>query len=174
MDRGSAQGEDFAVAMHDIHKKTRETLKKNVDKYKRKADLKRKDVQFKVGDLVLVHFRKERLPKGKYTKLMMKNIGPCKVVHKYENNAYEIELPPGVSISTIFNVVDLYPYKESDFVGQGEGAEDGDIKWVKDLPPSQPMQLGAILDSREVKRTRRKFYKEHLVKWLSLPNGDST
>lgn len=48
------------------------------------------------------------------------------------------------------------------------------MEWVKDLPPSQPMQLEAILNSREVKRTRRKFYKEHLVKWLGLPNKDAT
>lgn len=76
--------------MHEIHKHIRETLEKNVDKSKQKANLKRKDVQLKVGDLVLEHLRKERLPKGKYTKIMMKKIGPCKVVHKYGNNAYEI------------------------------------------------------------------------------------
>lgn len=65
----------------------------------------------------------------------------------------------------------MYPYKESDFVGQGEeGAEDANMEWVKDLPPTHPMQLEAILDSREVKRTRRKVNKEHLVKWLGLQN----
>lgn len=90
MDRRSAQGEDFALAMYDIHKQIRETLEKNVEKYKRKADLKRKDVQFKVGDLVLAHLRKEIFPKGKYTNLMMKKIGPCKGLHKYGSNAYEI------------------------------------------------------------------------------------
>ncbi|XP_057826199.2 uncharacterized protein LOC131037953 [Cryptomeria japonica] len=159
MDR-NAQGEDFVAAMHDIHKQVEETLEKNVDKYKRKADLKKRDVQFKVGDL---HLSKEGLPKSKYTKLMMKKIGPCKVVHKYDNNAYEIELPPGVAISPIFNVTDLYPYKESDFAGQGEGGvEDADMEWVNDLSLAQPTQLEAILDSREVKRTR-KVYKEHQV-----------
>lgn len=119
IDRRSAQGEDFATAMHNIHKQVKETLEKNVDKYKRKGDLKKRDVQFKVGDLVLAHLRKERLKKGKYTKLMMKKIGPSKVAHKYGNNAYEIELPLWVSISPIFNAPDLYPYKESDFAGQG-------------------------------------------------------
>lgn len=48
------------------------------------------------------------------------------------------------------------------------------MQWFKDLPPAQPMQLEANLDSREVKRTRRKVYKENLVKWLGLPNEDAT
>lgn len=118
MNKRSSQGKYFATTMHDIHKQVKETLEKNLDKYKRKVDLKKRDVQFKVGDLVLAHLRKERMPKGKYTKLMMKKIGPCKVAHKYGNNAYEIELPSGVAISPILNVADLYPYKESNFVGQ--------------------------------------------------------
>ena len=41
----------------------------------------------------------------------MKKIGPCKVIRKFGENAYEIELPDGVRISPIFNIVDLYPYK---------------------------------------------------------------
>jgi hypothetical protein len=50
-------------------------------------------------------------PRGMYNKLKIKKIGPCKVIRKFGENAYEIELPDGVRISTIFNVVDLYPYR---------------------------------------------------------------
>ena len=55
--------------------------------------------------------RKERLPKGQPTKLHMKKIGPFKLLHKYGTNAYELELPPDLGISPIFNVCDLYAYK---------------------------------------------------------------
>lgn len=82
-DKRSAQGEDFAVTMKDIHDQVRETLQKNVDKYKAKADERKRDVQFKVGDLVMAHLKKERLPKGQPTKLLMKKIGPCRIVHKF-------------------------------------------------------------------------------------------
>jgi hypothetical protein len=61
--------------------------------------------------LILAHLRKERFPRGTYNKMKMKKIGPCKVIRKFGANAYEIELPDGVRISSIFNVMDLYPYR---------------------------------------------------------------
>jgi hypothetical protein len=50
----------------------------------------------------------------------MKKIGPCKILRKFDANAYEIELPDDVGISPIFNVSDLYPYRKDDT----EGSED--------------------------------------------------
>ena len=41
----------------------------------------------------------------------MKRIGPCKVLEKYGPNAYKVYLPKDITISPIFNVKDLIPYK---------------------------------------------------------------
>lgn len=72
----SAHVEDFIVTMKDIHEQVRDTLKKSVGKYKESADLRKKDVQYKVRDMVFSYLRMERFPKGKYNKLMMKKNGP--------------------------------------------------------------------------------------------------
>jgi hypothetical protein len=47
----------------------------------------------------------------------MKKIGPCKILRKFDANAYEIELSDGVDISPIFNVSDLHPYRKDDTEG---------------------------------------------------------
>jgi hypothetical protein len=50
----------------------------------------------------------------------MKKIGPYKILRKFDANTYEIELLDGVGLSSIFNVADLYTYRNDDT----EGFED--------------------------------------------------
>jgi hypothetical protein len=93
--------------------------------------------------LILTHLRKERFPRGTYNKLNMKKIGPCRVLKKIGENAYEIELPDGIEISPIFNVSDLYPYKDEE---AETNDEQSGIQWRKQMPIANKPQMEQILD----------------------------
>ena len=110
----SAGAEDFAAEMHKLHDRVKEQLHNNNQKYKSRVDQKRREVQFKVGDEFLSHLRKERFPRGMYNKLKVKKIGPCNILKKFAADAYGIEFPDNVGISSIFNVAYLYPYRRDE------------------------------------------------------------
>ncbi|KAK8937290.1 hypothetical protein KSP39_PZI011761 [Platanthera zijinensis] len=52
-----------------------------------------KELQRKEGDLVWIHLRKERFPRGHAGKLQPRADGPFRVSERINNNAYKIELP---------------------------------------------------------------------------------
>ena len=107
----SASAEEFAEAMKELHGRVKQRLMESNQEYKRRADQRKRQLHFEVGDLVLAHLRKERFPRGTYNKMKMKKIGPCKVLKKFGENSYEIELLDGIGISLIFNASELYLYK---------------------------------------------------------------
>ena len=123
--------------------------------------MKRRLVNFEVGDLVLAYLRKERFPRGQYNKLKHKKIRPCKILRKFYTNAYELELPTSIGISPIFNIADLYPYTINDTGQTGEDnnpAEPKKADWLKQMPTARPAEAEANLETKISKKTRGKEY----------------
>jgi hypothetical protein len=126
----SVGAEDFVAEMQELHNQIKDKLKRSSNEYNRRADQHRRKLQFEVGYQVLAHLRKERFPRGTYNKLKLKKIRSCKILRKFGENAYEIEMPEGVGISPIFNIADLYPYRED---GAGRLEDQKEIQWKKKM-----------------------------------------
>src|SRR3954467_350387 len=124
-----------------IHEKTKEAIEKKGKYTADRVNKKRKEVLFQPGDMVWVHFRKDRFPQQRKSKLQPRGAGPYKVLAKINDNAYKIDLPiDEFGVSNSFNVADLTPYDGADLGASGstpfEGGEDEDISSPLPLYPN--------------------------------------
>jgi hypothetical protein len=58
----------------------------------------------------MVHLHKGRLPAGTSGKMKNKKNGPCKIIKKINDNAYVVDLPNNLAISSTFNVANIFEY----------------------------------------------------------------
>ena len=166
--RVSDDGVAFAEHIQQVHQEVREALKTSNEAYAVAANQHCRAKEFEEGDMVLLHLRRERVPKGAYHKLKPRKIGPCKVLKKISSNAYLVELPPELQISPIFNVADLYSFEGFD------GEVTPVAEQVGNLPTIQQDVIQKVLDVKEVKSRRGHQYRRFLVKWLGKPVTEST
>ena len=110
----SIAAEHMADRIKAIQEEVRLNLEAANAKYKAAADRKRRVKVFEVGDLVMVYLRKGRLPAGTFNKLNDKKHGPYQIIKKINDNAYQVNLPAEMAISSTFNVADLFEYYPPD------------------------------------------------------------
>ena len=80
-----------------------------------------------------------------------------------------------LEISPIFNVSDLYSFKDSDTftTEMAVSGDDRPVEWKEQLPKKGQQEIEAILDKRVSKRTRNKDHFQYLIKWKQQPLEDS-
>ena len=73
-----------------------------------------------------LHIRKDRFPQERKSKLLPRADGPFKVLARYNDNAYKVELPRDkYNMSDIFNVKDLSPYQGDEDFDPRSGLSQG-------------------------------------------------
>ena len=129
------------------------------------ADGHRRDVQYKVGDLVYLKLRPYRLCSLAHKlneKLSPRFFGPYKVLQRVGPVAYKLELPSSTSIHPVFHVSQL---KQA--LGSNERSQplrsllDADLEWL--VEPESVLGVRTTAMGNEV-----------LVQWKGLPSFEAT
>ncbi|KAL4368062.1 hypothetical protein GQ457_05G022630 [Hibiscus cannabinus] len=123
-------GKDKAEYVKKLHHKIKENIEKRTKQYEQQANKGRKKATFEPGDWVWIHFRKERFPAQRKSKLSPRGDGPFQTLEKINDNAYKIDLPEKYNVSVTFNVSDLSLYEPGPDLRttrSQEGENDEDI-----------------------------------------------
>ncbi|KAK1605082.1 hypothetical protein QYE76_028755 [Lolium multiflorum] len=90
-ERVNMEASKRADFVRKIHVKTKELIEKKGKSNAARMNKKRKEMLFKPGDMVWVHFRKDKFSKLRKSKLKPRGAGPYKVLAKINDNAYQEE-----------------------------------------------------------------------------------
>ncbi|KAJ7968029.1 Retrotransposon protein, putative, Ty3-gypsy subclass [Quillaja saponaria] len=146
-------------------------LEKASKRMKKWADKGRRQLEFQVGDLVLVKLTKEQLKglRRQDHKLIRKYEGPLPIVSKVGKVAYKIDLPPWMKIHPVIHVSNLKPYHPD----PEDPARNQSTRPAVNLkkPPSRVAE--EILAERRV-IIRRRPRLEFLVKWKGLGDEETS
>jgi hypothetical protein len=154
----SAEAQKLADRLVDDMQVAKRSLQNAQQRQAALANKRRRNVQFKVGDSVMLSTVNIRLKAVGSPKLLPRFVGPFEVTEKVSNTVYRLDLPARWSIHNAFHVSLLKKHQRSDR--------------VQPLPPplelagdNNVFELERILLHRDVKRGRR-VVREFLLKWL--------
>lgn len=137
------------------------------------ANLKRREVEFEVGDRVYLSTENLRI-ENRAPKLASKFIGPFRIIKKINKVAYELELPESMKIHPVFHVSKLKKDKDGSAAFPAR-------KYDERHPPivteegEEEFEVEQVVDKRIRKRGRKgKSVTEYLVLWKGYPEHERT
>jgi hypothetical protein len=107
--RLSIKVDEMADYLRGVHDRVKKAIEDSNATCKAHSDSHRRKVTFEVGDLVWAVLTRDRFPIGEFNKLRERKIGPCEILQKINDNAYQVCLPSHLKTSNVFNVKHLIP-----------------------------------------------------------------
>jgi hypothetical protein len=104
---------EMRIRLQEAQRDARACLLAAQSRQKAYADKHRQDLEFEVGDKVLLSTQHAKLSAIGCKKLLPKRIGPFKVLARVGAVAYRLELPPHLKWHGVFHVSLLRPYRDS-------------------------------------------------------------
>ena len=160
----------FAKAWQEQTDLARACLHKAGKRTKKWADQKRRDVQFQVGDLVLVKLHLVLRNPGMHKGLVRRYEGPFKVLKRVGKVAYKLELPAKLKVHPVFHVSMLKPFHEDQ--------EDPDRGKSQRAPigvkASYDKEVQCILADRVVRQKSHRPRHEYFVRWKGFPDSEAS
>ena len=157
--------------LHDDIARARTHIEAAQQRQKHYADQHRRDVQFAVGDLVLLSTQHLRLAgnESRAAKLSSPFIGPFKIRRIVNDNAYELDLPPSLQIHPVINITRLKAYRDGSQLFPSRPPPDS-------RPPAEITDDGEEAYEVEEIMGRRGSgtRREYLVKWRGYPQWEWT
>jgi len=151
-----AGAEKFIEKMKEIQEKAKAALGKAQEEMRKYADRKRSDVEYKVGDLVMLSIKdlKYQMVGRRTEKLMERFVRPYKIKKVVSSNIVELELPTTIKIHPVVNISRICRY-----MGQVEGQRKEQPAPVI-IEGEEEWEVERILNKRQV-RGKDKY----LVHW---------
>ena len=133
-----------------MHEDIRHTIERQVQRLVSKLNINKQHMLFNIGDLVWLHLRKDRFPKERKSKLLPQADVPSKVLARYNNNAYKIDLPRDkYNVSDIFNVSDLSTYHGDEDFDPRSDLSQGRGEMMRSIPWSSPWSYHRLTKPQE-------------------------
>jgi hypothetical protein len=138
-----------------------------------RADTLRRELQFAVGDEVLLSTKNIKVKTAGTHKLLPKWIGPFKVLRVVNEVAYKLTLPPSLKIHPVFHVSLLKPYQQSGRVQPPPVPEliEGELEF----------EVESVLAHRDIQVRRKRnrartpvLQRQYLIKWKGYDESNNT
>ncbi|KAH9648372.1 Endonuclease [Citrus sinensis] len=162
----------LAREWHEEADITRAYLDKAARKMKKWADTRRRHVEYKEGDQVMIKLLPQQF---KTLRKVHKGLVRCyegsfRVVRRVGNVSYQLQLPPRLKIHPVFHVSLLKPYHED----MGEPSRGELRRAPTAVVTAFDKDVDYIIADRTVSRRGVPAHSEYLVKWKNLPESEAT